>query len=92
MIILLDLPYRYDKPTPAEKTEADTKWRESWNPSEPIENMFLNLEELFVRAAITGLLYIQQQLLDKALDNVKRMGLYINAVMDWNAFADQVKI
>ena len=48
--------------------------------------MFLNVEELFVCAVITGVSYSQAQLLDRALDNIKQTGLYMMAFMDWNRY------
>ena len=39
--ILLSLQHRYRKRTPAEKEEATLQWSQPWNPSEPIEQMFL---------------------------------------------------
>ena len=70
-----------------QKTAAEVSWREPWNPTEPIENMFLKLEELFVQAIITGLAYTYSQLIDKALDCVKPTGLYVSASQDWNALS-----
>ena len=75
--ILLDLQRRYGKATPTEKTAADASWREAWNPSEPIETMFLKLEELFVQSIINGPAYTNSQLIDRALTNIKQTGLYI---------------
>ena len=42
--ILLDLQRIYGKSTPSEKTAVEAAWRETWNSTEPIENMFLNLD------------------------------------------------
>ena len=46
-----------------------------WNPSEPIETMFFKLEELYIQAVIAEVPYAQVQLLDQALDKIKKTGL-----------------
>ena len=83
--ILLDLSHRYGKRTPAEKEDPMKQWVEPWNPSKPIENMFFKLEELYIQAVIAEVPYTQVQLLDQALDKIKKTGLYTNAVVAWNA-------
>ena len=57
--ITQDLANRYGKPTPGKKEEAAKKWRALYNPSDPIEIMFENLEELWVQALISGLAYTE---------------------------------
>ena len=83
--ILLDLQRRYGKATPTKKTTAEASWREAWDPGDPIEIMFLKLEELFVQAIITGPANANLQLIDRALSNIKQTGLYMTAAQDWNA-------
>ena len=61
------------------------QWVERWNPSEHIENMFFKLEKLYIQAVIAEVPYTQVQLLDQALDKIKKTGLYTNAVVAWNA-------
>ena len=80
--ILLSPSRRYGKRPPTEKEEATKKWTEPWNPSEPIENMFFQLEELFIQAVIAEVPYTQVQLLDQVLDKIKKMGLYTKAVVE----------
>ena len=48
--------------------------------------MFFNLEELFVQVVQAGVPYSQAQLLDKGLGNLKKTGLFITAVVEWNGF------
>ena len=48
--ILLNLQRRYGKRTPAEKEEATLQWGQPLNLSEPIEQMFFNLEVLYTQA------------------------------------------
>ena len=67
---------------PTEKSKADNKWREAWYPTDPIENRFLKLEKIFVQTIITGLAYTRAQLIDKVLDKVKQLGLYMTSIMD----------
>ena len=47
--------------------------------------MFFKIEELIVQAAIAGVLYTQAQLLNQALNKIKKKGLFIQAVVAWNA-------
>lgn len=49
-------------------------------------NIFFHLEELFVQAVQAGVPYSSMQLLDTGLDNVKKTGLFITAVVEWNGF------
>ena len=79
-VILLGLQCRYGKRAPTEKEEATQQWGRPWNPSEPIENMFFKLEELFIQVVVAGVSYTQAQLLDQTLDKVNRItaiGRYI---------------
>ena len=91
-MIMVSLNNRYGTPKPGEKTEADTDWRKAWNPSKPIGTMVSNLEELFVRAVISGVPYTQRELLDRTLDNIKQTSLYMMTVMDWNKYDKPEKI
>ena len=84
-VILMGLQRRYGTRTPAEKEEATTQWGSPWNPTEPIENLFFTLEELYVQAVIARVPYTQEQLLDQALDKIKKTGLFIQNVVTWNA-------
>ena len=79
--ILVSLQRRYGKQTPAEKEEAAQEWGRPWNPSEPIENMFFKMEELYVQAVIAEVPYTQAQLTDQVLDKIKKTGLFINNVV-----------
>ena len=62
--ILLNLQRRYGKRTPAEKEEATLQWGKPWNPSELIEQMLFNLEELEIQAVIAEVPYTMAQLVD----------------------------
>ena len=64
--VLLSLSRRYGKRTPTEKEEAAKQWAEPWNASEPIKNMFFQLEELYIQAVIAEVPYTLVQLLDQA--------------------------
>ena len=75
--ILVSLQRRYGKRTPAEKEEAMLQWGEPWNPTDPIESMFLKREELYIQAAISEVSYRQAQSLDQALAKIKKTGQYI---------------
>ena len=87
-LILASLNRRYGTLTPAEKEQAATAWNATWNPAEPIETMFFHLEELYRQSVRAGIPHTSMQLLDKGLDNVKKTGLFITAVVEWNGFND----
>ena len=69
------------------------QWGASWTPTDPIESMFFNLEELYIQAVIAEVpLYMQAQLLDQALDKIKKTGLFIQTIVTWNALLPNDKI
>ena len=76
------LTNRHGKLKQAEKEAANNKWREPYNPLNPIEIMFKKLEEFWVQALIAGPPYTETEnkLVDRALDNIKQAGLYTTAV------------
>ena len=79
------LQRRYGTRTLAEKEEATLQWGAPWNPVEPIEAMFFKPEELYIQAVIAGVPHTQTQLLDQALDKIKKKGLFIQTIITWNA-------
>ena len=46
--------------------------------------MFFKLKELYIQAVIAEVPYTQVQLLDQALDKIKKTGLYTKAMVPWN--------
>ena len=48
--------------------------------------MFFNLWELFVYtyAAMIGVSYLQMWFIDKSLEDIKKTGLFVTAVVEWN--------
>ena len=46
--ILTSLRNRYGKATPTEKAQNETQFSALWNPQDPIEVLFLRLEECFL--------------------------------------------
>ena len=68
--ILLNLQRRYGKRTPTEKEEATIQWSRAWNPSDPIEQMFFDLEELYVQAVIAEVSYTMVQLMDEGINKI----------------------
>jgi len=48
--ILNNLRARYGVTTPAETEANDAQWRAGWNPADPIEALFLRLEDCFTFA------------------------------------------
>ena len=83
--ILLSLQRRYGKMTPKDKEEATLQWSRPWNPSELIEQMFFNLEELYIQAVIADVPYTMVQLMDKALNKIKKTGVFRTNVTAWAA-------
>ena len=77
---LLGLQRRYGRRTSTEKEEATQQWGKPWNPSEPIENMFFKSEELFIQAVVAEVSYRMAQLLDQALDKIKKTGIFTNSL------------
>ena len=47
--------------------------------------MFFKLEELFIQAVVAEVPYTVVQLLDQALDKIKKTGIFTNSVTTWNA-------
>ena len=69
------------------------QWGASWTPTDPIESMFFNLEELYIQAVIAEVpLYMQAQLLDQALDKIKKTGIYIQPIITWTTLLPNEKI
>ena len=84
--ILTSLHNRYGTLSPTEKEHATQQWNVAWNPADPIETMYFRLEELYADSVRAGIPYTTEQLLDRALDNIKKTGLFIMAVVEWNGF------
>ena len=47
--------------------------------------MFFNLEELYIQAMIAEVPYTMAQLVDQALDKIKKTGIFTNSVTAWAA-------
>ena len=47
-VVLQGLQDNYVQMMPAEKTKIEADWRAVWNPSEPIELLFNQLEDSYV--------------------------------------------
>ena len=90
--ILLNLQHWYGKRTPTEKEEATLQWGQPWNPSEPIEQIFFNLEELYIQAVIAEVPYTMTRLVNQALDKIKKTGIFTNSVTAWAARNPNIKI
>ena len=83
--ILDHLRNLYGRPTPMEKTMNEANWAAAYNPNEPIEDLYDRLEESFLVALVAKLAYTMDQIVDKALIDVQRTGLYATAILEWNA-------
>ena len=89
--ILNNLRARYGVTTPAETEANDAQWRAGWNPADPIEALFLRLEDCFTFAIASPPPYTEAQMVGKALDAIKKTGLYETAVVEWQGFDDANK-
>ena len=75
----------YGRPTPNEKTHNKTMGIASYNPSDPIEDLFDRLEEFFAVALVAKPAYSAEQMVDKALIDIQLTSLYSTAILEWNA-------
>ena len=74
--------------TPAEK-KMEEDWSAAWNPSEPIELLFDQLEDCYVMSVAAKPAYTQEQMIDKALTEIQRTGLYPTAILEYQAFSTE---
>ena len=58
---------------------------------DPIELKFFKLKELYIQAVIAEVLYTQAQLLDQALDKIKKVRLHIQPTITWTALLPNKK-
>ena len=86
--ILDHLSNLYGRPTPNEKTHNKMMWAASYNPSDPIEDLFDRLEECFVVALVSKPAYTTEQMVDKALIAIQLTSLYSTEILEWNALED----
>ena len=84
--ILARLRDIYGRTTPAEKRANETLWSQNWNPADPIESLFMRLEECFVFALAAKPAYTEEQMVDKALMAIQSTGLYETAILEWQGF------
>ena len=76
----------YGRTTPVEKQANEQRWCQAWNPSDPIESLFMRLEDCFVFALASRPPYTEEQMVDKALTAIQSTGLYETAVLEWQGF------
>ena len=89
--ILARLRDIYGRTTPAEKKANETLWSQNWNPADPIEALFMRLEECFVFALASKPPYTEEQMVDKAITAIQSTGLYETAILEWQGFDDANK-
>ena len=53
--------------------------------------MFNTLEEIYVQSIEVGPAYTEQQLVDRALDQIKQTGLYMTACIEWRAIDEMLR-
>ena len=90
-VILQGLQDNYGQMTPTEKTKMEADWSAAWNPSEPIEILFDQLEDCYVLSVAAKPEYTQDQMIDKAITAIQRTGLYPTAILEYQAFATENK-
>ena len=84
--VLNQLRLTYGRPTPEENDALEKVWNQGWQPSEPIENLFLRLEECYITSLAFGVAYTIEQMTQKAFDAVRRTRLYQTAELEWQGF------
>ena len=75
--IFQDLIDKYGKMSPAERTAMERIWATLWNPRDPIESFFTNLEEVFIQASQHGPAYTSEQLVSRAITSIDATGLML---------------
>lgn len=81
--ILLALRTTYGIPSPAERNANDALFSAPWNTAEPIETYFDRLEDCFVAALIASPPYTMEQMMTRAIMSIQLMGLYSQALINW---------
>ena len=84
--VLNTLRLTYRRPTPEENDALESVWNQGWQPSEPIGNLFLYLEECSIASLVFGVAYTIEQMTQKAFDAVRRTRLYQTAKLEWQGF------
>ena len=90
--IIQQLTSRYGQKTTKEVNEHDTRWRADWNPMHSNEELIDRLEDYFIFSIYMPPAYTVVQLLERAHMQVKRTGLYVMAVVEWERFEEANKI
>ena len=83
--ILLALRSVYGTPSPTERNANEALFATPWNPAEPIETYFDQLEDCYVAAIIASPPYTIEQMITKAIMAIQLTGLYSQALIEWNA-------
>lgn len=73
-------------PRPSEKEVKDKTLRKRWNPIDPIEEIFDNLEEIWTQVLEVSPAHTAQQLINRMLDNIKHTGLYMQEILECKEF------
>ena len=89
--ILLALRTVYGTPSLAECNANDALFAAPWNPAKPIETHFNRLEDCYVAAIIASPPYTIEQMMTKAIMAIQLMGLYSQALIEWNALPPAAK-
>ena len=69
----------------------EQNWSRPWNPADPIELLFDNLEECCVLSVSARPAYTAEQMIEKAITSIQRTGLYSMVIMEWKAFTNEDK-
>ena len=77
--ILNKLRLTYGRLTPEENDALESTWNRGWAPSDPIENLFLCLEEGYITALAFGVPYTIPQMTQKVFDAIRLTCLYQTA-------------
>ena len=84
--VLNTLRLTYGRPTPEENDALESVWNQGWQPLEPIDNLFLRLEECYITSLAFGVAYTIKQMTQKAFNAVRRTRLYQTVELEWQGF------
>jgi ribosomal protein S17E len=81
--ILEHLYQTYGKISPADLADNDAKMKTAYDPSQPIEALFDQIEEALDLAAAANAAYTSQQIVAYAYNIVFQTGVFADACRDW---------
>ena len=89
--IIDKLRVTYDRTTPDKNNALEGTWNRGWQPTGPIKNLFLRLEECYITSLAFGVAYTIPQMAQKAFDAIRHTHLYQAAELEWTGFDEENK-